>query len=178
MAMSLRAQSVLVGRAWWREWEAAGHGSSAVGREMERRMLVLGSVPFTQPRFWLLAWCCPLRMPWLPLLSYISPRAPPETCQEVRLLRVCKSSHADREDGHHTLRLCRDDSSKSPPFWSHLGRSACNSHRRASWARYAWRSLLSCFPSVTEHVRCCNLWVRLPFFALTVLLMAPGPLAC
>lgn len=45
LAMSLRAQSVLVGRAWWREQEVAGHGSSAVGREIERQMLVLGFHP-------------------------------------------------------------------------------------------------------------------------------------
>lgn len=112
----------------------------------------------------------------LSLLSYISLKAPSQTCQEVRLLVIYRSSHADHKDGDHMLHLCYGDSSKSTSFWSHLGCSASNFHRRASWARYAWYFLLILFPLVTEHVWCRKLRISLSFFALMVLLMEPGGL--
>lgn len=108
----------------------------------------------------------------LSLLTYISPK------DKLCLLCVCKSSRDDHEAGHHTFHLCFGVSSKSTSFWSHLGCSASSFYRRASWARFAWYSLLSLSPLVTEHVWCHKLRIRLSSFALVVLLMAPGHLTC
>lgn len=91
---------------------------------------------------------------WLPiqdalaLLRYISLKAPSETCQEVCLLCVCKSSH---EDGHHTLHLCFGDSSKSTSFgviWVSL--HPISTQETPGPGMHD--TLLSPFPLVTEHV--------------------------
>lgn len=70
----------------------------------------------------------------LSVLSYISLEAPSETCQEVHLLRVCQSSPADHEDGHHALHLCSGDSSKVYFILEPFGpKPASSFYRRASW---------------------------------------------
>jgi hypothetical protein len=56
-------QSVMVGRAWRREWEVAGRSSSMVGMGVERGTLMLSLVvPFHPAQVWLLGWCCPFRV--------------------------------------------------------------------------------------------------------------------
>lgn len=110
----------------------------------------------------------------LSLLSDISLKAPSETCQEVRLLGVCKSSH---EEGHHTLHLCFGDSSKSTSFgviWVSLHPVSTQEPPGSGMHGH----LLSPFPLVTEHVWCHKLHARLSFFALVVLPLDPGGLTC